>query len=881
MSNTILEFANENLWIGNLGQSLVVFSILSSLLSAYFYFKSVGQDLEGNNTYYSIARKLFIGHSIAIVGIFITLFSIIFMHRYEYIYAYKHSSNSLPVYYMISCFWEGQEGSFLLWMFWNAVLGCLILRKKGIWEKPVMAIVAFAQFALATMLLGIQTKIGMIGSSPFELTRIASPEMLQIPVFGNIPVTDYLKIYKDGKGLNPLLQNYWMVIHPPTLFFGFATALIPFAYSIAGLWLKKHKEWMQPALVWSLICVGILGLGIIMGGYWAYESLSFGGYWAWDPVENASLMPWLIMAAAAHMLLISKATGRHLFTSHLLIQLAFWLVLYATFLTRSGILGEASVHSFVDLGLSGQLLIFIFSFIFISLLVSIENKKMKQILIVSFILLVLLNVLQSHLWPSGNSIFKWINILSFLTVIVGFCYFLYKRTANSMDEEKWLSREIWMFVGSMFLILCLIHVISGTSMPVINKVFGLRKTVPKAEDYNYYQLWLAMPVMLLMAVGQWFKYRETPWSMLRIDLLRILILSLIVSILLVLAFEIYTFKYALFLFFSVALIVGNLLYVNLKKWRDWTQYGSVLAHAGFGILLLGVLVSSVNKTILTASQDGIQFQPELNADGKVDANAVKFNRNNQILEKNRPITTESGYVLTYKGFKIGGIDSQSKFYQIDFAELKNKKELKDIFTLNPEVQDNPKFGKAANPSTKHYIHKDIYTHVTFESENERQEPWSNFKLDSTYVGGSIVSSSGKVQLTVLRLIPVKQNWQELGMPYMGEVGILCEIMAKRGTDTATLLAGIAVSNNQIIDIPAENNRIGIKIASALSIPDKSNPKPTVRLSIAEREPFEDYIVVQAIVFPWINLVWMGTILMVIGFALSVGKRILQNRKLGI
>ncbi|MDV7399460.1 cytochrome c biogenesis protein CcsA, partial [Arthrospira platensis SPKY1] len=99
----------------------------------------------------------------------------------------------------------------------------------------------------------------------------------------------------QGSGLNPLLQNYWMTIHPPTLFLGFASTAIPFAYAIAGLWTKEHQAWLKPALPWALFSGAILGTGILMGGAWAYEALSFGGYWAWDPVENMSLVPWLIL----------------------------------------------------------------------------------------------------------------------------------------------------------------------------------------------------------------------------------------------------------------------------------------------------------------------------------------------------------------------------------------------------------------------------------------------------------------------------------------------------------------------------------------------------------------------------------------------------------
>ena len=201
----------------------------------------------------------------------------------------------------------------------------------------------------------------------------------------------------------------------------------------------------------------------MMGGKWAYESLSFGGYWAWDPVENASLLPWLIMAAAVHLLLISKNTGRHIFTSHLLVQLSFWLVLYATFLTRSGILGEASVHSFTDLGLSGQLLIFLLGFIYLSLVSTFSSQKSQNnMLSIAFFVLVAIIGL-SYIIPTDKSTLSTVfhgvikngGIIVFLAIIVLFMIRLYKRTKTALGDEHLSSREFWMFMGSMFLILSL------------------------------------------------------------------------------------------------------------------------------------------------------------------------------------------------------------------------------------------------------------------------------------------------------------------------------------------------------------------------------------------------------------------------------------------
>src|SRR5690606_7323972 len=148
-------------------------------------------------------------------------------------------------------------------------------------------------------------------------------------------------------------------IHPPTLFIGFASMIVPFAYAVAGLWTRRYTEWVRPALPWALFSTVILGIGIMLGGYWAYVTLSFGGYWAWDPVENSSLVPWIVAVAAVHTMIAQKKSRSNHRAAILLSIVAYMLIIYSTFLTRSGILGDISVHSFVDLGLSNQLLIWI------------------------------------------------------------------------------------------------------------------------------------------------------------------------------------------------------------------------------------------------------------------------------------------------------------------------------------------------------------------------------------------------------------------------------------------------------------------------------------------------------------------------------------------
>ncbi|MEO1255086.1 MAG: cytochrome c biogenesis protein CcsA, partial [Bacteroidota bacterium] len=437
---------------GQLGHAFVILAFVTSLLSSYAFFKGRNQHKEWS----SFGSKVFYLHSFAIFGIIGTLFYLITNHYFEYHYVFSHSSKLLPVYYQISCFWEGQEGSFLLWMFWNAVLGIILLNTNKFWKAPVMLIMCLTQVFLASMILGVVVFDVKLGSSPFMLLR----DVIDAPIFKTNPNF----IPEDGNGLNPLLQNYWMVIHPPTLFLGFATTVIPFAYCLGGLIIGKNKEWIRPALPWAQFSAMILGVGILMGAYWAYETLNFGGYWNWDPVENAIYVPWLVLVASIHVMIAYKKSGSALKLSMILVVASFLLVLYATFLTRSGILGNSSVHSFTDLGLSGQLLIYLLAFI--SLSVYLIIKRWKEI-------------------PSTK------------------------------EETSTYSREFWIFMGSAVLCLMAFQVLAGTSIPVYNKIaelFGIELNMAPATDmyFAYFipQLILSIFLAFLSGTGQFFWWKK-------------------------------------------------------------------------------------------------------------------------------------------------------------------------------------------------------------------------------------------------------------------------------------------------------------------------------------------------------------------------------------
>src|ERR1700744_732051 len=456
-----MEYIGEHLLPGKIGHFFALLSFAASFVALIAYFKAANaRTTEEEVGWQRMARMAFRIDVFSVFAVFFTIIYIVANHLFEYNFAWEHSSRSMPLQYLLACIWEAQEGSFLLWTLWMCVLGMILMRKAGKWESPVMTVISFTQLCLATMIMGIYLFGNKIGLNPFILVR-------QMEFAANAPIfsrPDYLSIpqMQDGQGLNALLQNYWMVIHPPILFLGFSSTVVPFAYAIAGLWKKQFGDWTRVALPWTLFSACVLGTGVMMGAAWAYESLSFGGYWAWDPVENASLVPWLVMIAGLHTMLVYNATGHSLRATYFFLITQFILVLYSTFLTRSGILGDLSVHAFVDSGMNVQLVLFVFIF-----------------LIPAYVLFIV----------------------------------RYKQIPHIIKEESVGSREFWMFIGSLVIFLSAMFIIISTSLPVYNLMMSPGKKVNTGDDqtfsYNRIMIFIAILLGLLTAVTQYLKYKGT------------------------------------------------------------------------------------------------------------------------------------------------------------------------------------------------------------------------------------------------------------------------------------------------------------------------------------------------------------------------------------
>ncbi len=851
-----VQYIGERIWAGQLGHAFVVLSFVAALLTCFAFYLSFT-----NKAYLRLARIGFRIHGLAVLGIAGTLFFMLFNHYFEYQYVWQHSSTSMDMKYILSCFWEGQEGSFLLWTFWNVVLGLILNRqlKNGEWEVPVMTVFALVQVFLASMLLGIYLFDYKIGSNPFLLLR-EHPNNMPF----NQPANYLAKL--DGQGLNPLLMNYWMTIHPPTLFLGFASTLTPFAFSIAALWNRKYTDWQRLALPWTFFGILILGIGILMGGAWAYEALSFGGFWAWDPVENASLVPWLVLVAAGHTMIINRNKGGSLFTTHFLSIGSFLLVLYSTFLTRSGVLGEASVHAFTDLGMTGQLVLYVLVFIFISVALLIKNNLFRVTYVVLSLLMLAFGIFYGY---KKVLLYLWVPAS---VVITAFSYVNY--FPKEKEEENLFSREFWLFLGSLVLILASLIITYFTSIPVINKLFNVKYAPPKVPVYNTWMLPFAIVLLILIAGAQFLKYKKTDGKKfvkrLAYSFLAALAFGAVCSVPLyfmqgsVLSDNAWDpLSYALLLTASLFAVFANADYWLAVLKGKIMKSGASIAHIGFALLMLGALVSTSKKAVLSKNT----------SEKKVSGLGNGFDDKKSILLTQGDTLPMGPYLVTYTGKKREGINV---YFSVDYLKPNANGKPEYDFTLVPHVQDNPRMGRAPEPATRHYLNRDIYTHVTYavmEMENEAQDKnkYGTAKNYIGHVGDTIFSSNALIIIDSLRS-NLSQAQYEKNDSLLEITAVLRCLTAQSQTFMA--YPKFVIQKNMIIPKEDVVEALGLKLLFW-----KVNPEDgTIEITMSEKlSNSRDFIVMEAYVFPYINVLWLGCLVMAAGTVIAIIERIRKFR----
>jgi cytochrome c-type biogenesis protein CcmF len=576
--------------------------------------------------------------------------------------------------------------------------------------------------------------------------------------------------------------------------------------------MKNDHSWAKVAIPWAAFSGAVLGTGIMMGAAWAYESLSFGGYWAWDPVENASLVPWLVMIAGLHTNLVYKSSGYSLKSTYLFYIISFSLVLYSTFLTRSGILGDTSVHAFTGADMTTQLVCFVFIF--------------------------------------------------FVPAMVLYFY-RNKSIPTIKKEESTYSREFWMFIGALVLCLSSIIITAKTSIPVYNKIFGTNIAEPEDTvfSYNQIQVFIAIIVGVLSAITQYFKYRNTDKKFFYKRILWPTAIALTISLCISLIGNInYDAKGAGFMiaihvamFAAVYGLVANFSYIWIGLKGKMKSAGASIAHIGFALALVGILISSSRKQVLSENTTGISLL-EKSKDFDPAENITLF----------KGIKTDMGkYDVTYARDTLNN-SNHKKYFELRFIDKKEG----ERFNVYPDVLKNNKGqeGFSPNPDKKHYWNRDIFVYVS-AMQNGEQDDTSQYRPVEMRAGDSTFYSNGVIVLN--KIVKDADSLNKKLLPGEVGLGMSMTVIAKDGREYKAMPA-IALKNNELRSIP------DTVIAQSLIIrfnklTDANDGK--IELGIKEDKSIQDIITLKVYLFPYINLLWFGIIIMVLGFIVSIVQRV--------
>ena len=359
-------------------------------------------------------------------------------------YVAAHSNRDLPLYYKVPVLWAGQEGSLLFWTWLLSIYSGLVVlmnRRKNRQLMPYVVMVLMGTGVFFSTLI-------LFVANPFGELALASPGGLQ-------PFTA-----ADGNGLNPALQYPSMVIHPPMLYLGYVGMVVPFAFAMSALITKQLGDnWIRTTRRWTMVPWMFLGVGIVLGGNWAYDVLGWGGYWGWDPVENASLLPWLAGTAFLHSVMIQEKRGMLKVWNIALVIATFFLSIFGTFLTRSGIV--SSVHAFA----------------------------------------------QSNIGPFFA---VFLGIIAFFSLTLLFLRLDYLKSENQLDSV--VSRESGFLFNNWILLAAVFAVLWGTIFPIISKAVQNETVTVGAPFFNKVMVPIGLLLLFLTGAGPLLAWRKTSFQ---------------------------------------------------------------------------------------------------------------------------------------------------------------------------------------------------------------------------------------------------------------------------------------------------------------------------------------------------------------------------------
>ena len=423
------------LGIGSAGKSLILVGLAMFLVSAVAW--AISPKWSRTNV---VGRITFTLGGLSVFAAMACLGTLFVKEQFEFEYIRRSIQTGLDLKSRIAAIWAHQEGSFLLWAAASALFGILAAPKTGEYRRWFTVIFSGFLASLCAILAF---------ESPFHLGELVHGKVLIPP---------------DGAGLTPSLQNYWVVIHPPTIFMGFGSLAVPFCWAMAALLTNKKDEWIKGVRPWALTSLAILGLGLCMGGFWAYETLGWGGFWAWDPVENVSFVPWILMATFIHGVIV-QAAGRGWQRANAIFgAIPFLAFVYGTFLTRSGVYADISVHSFAQMD-------------------STALRILLGLLIISVLVFLVTIAVRWKAWAP----------------------------AVAVTSQNGIPRTSGYTAGMLVLTGVGLATAFGMSVPLIEFLQGKQPKIVEEPMYHQVMGWFFPAMLVLMATAPFLSWRGTPF----------------------------------------------------------------------------------------------------------------------------------------------------------------------------------------------------------------------------------------------------------------------------------------------------------------------------------------------------------------------------------
>ena len=458
------------------------------------------------------------------------------------------SNRALPVYYKIAALWGAHDGSLLLWVFVTSIFSGIVIYQNRFRYRDMMPYVV----AVLMVNLSFFLCLNLFLSNPFN-------QLVQANADGTLQKF----IPQDGRGLNPLLQYWAMVIHPPILYLGFIGFVVPFAFAFAALVTKQLGDsWIRTIRRWTLVPWMFLGAGLILGGKWAYVEMGWGGYWGWDPVENASLMPWLTGTAFLHSVIVQERKGMLKVWNVFLIMITYLLGIFGTFITRSGIVN--SVHAFADSSLGPFFLYYMSIVFFISIYLIVDRLP-------------------------------------------------YLKSERPLDSV--LSRESAFLFNNLVLLVACFAVFWGTMFPVLSEWVQGQKMTVGPPFFNNVNIPIGLFLLFLTGVGPLFAWRKTSVESLKKAFFWPVIFSVPFCAALMIAgmrdfYAVVSFTLCVFVLITVVRefykgasvrakntgesFLSAIVNLTLKNKR---RYGGYIVHVAIVVIFVGLTGNAFNKEV--------------------------------------------------------------------------------------------------------------------------------------------------------------------------------------------------------------------------------------------------------------------------------------------